>query len=78
MESLEELCDHIALIHESEKIIEGPKNDIKQQFKTHTFKRKIPGRFGSLDGAFQVLETGKPDADLYHSRIPDHEWHEHK
>jgi ABC-2 type transport system ATP-binding protein len=37
MESVEELCDSIALIHQSQKIIEGEKNHIKNQFKTHTF-----------------------------------------
>ena len=34
MESVEELCDHIALIHESNKILDGKLNDIKRQFKT--------------------------------------------
>jgi ABC-2 type transport system ATP-binding protein len=69
MESVEELCDHIALINESEKIIEGPKDEIKQKFKTNTFNVKYRGNLESLDGAFQVLETGKLDGEHYHSRI---------
>ncbi len=69
MESVEELCDHIALIHESKKIIEGPKDEIKQQFKTNTFNVKYRGNPESLGGAFQVLETGELGQDLYHSRI---------
>jgi ABC-2 type transport system ATP-binding protein len=36
MESVEELCDHIALIHKSNKLIEG--NDVKRQFKTNSFE----------------------------------------
>jgi ABC-2 type transport system ATP-binding protein len=38
MESVEELCDHIALIHESNKILDGRLQDIKRQFKTNTFE----------------------------------------
>jgi len=38
MESVEELCDDIALIHESNKILEGKLVDIKRQYKTNTFE----------------------------------------
>jgi len=38
MESVEELCDHIALIHESNKILDGKLQDIKREFKTNTFE----------------------------------------
>jgi ABC-2 type transport system ATP-binding protein len=38
MESVEELCDHIALIHESNKLIEGKLSDVKKQFRTNSFE----------------------------------------
>ena len=38
MESVEELCDHIALIHKSNKLIEGKLDDVKRQFKTNSFE----------------------------------------
>jgi len=38
MESVEELCDHIALIHKSNKLIEGKLIDVKRQYKTNTFE----------------------------------------
>jgi len=38
MESVEELCDHIALIHKSNKVLDGNLNDIKRQYKTNTFE----------------------------------------
>lgn len=38
MESVEELCDYIALINKSNKILDGKLNDIKQQFKTNKFE----------------------------------------
>lgn len=38
MESVEELCDHIALIHKSNKLIEGKLNDVKKQYRSNTFE----------------------------------------
>ncbi|WP_459212926.1 ABC transporter ATP-binding protein [Aquimarina rhabdastrellae] len=38
MESVEELCDHIALINKSQKLLEGKVTEVKKQFKTNTFE----------------------------------------
>jgi ABC-2 type transport system ATP-binding protein len=38
MESVEEMCDHIALIHKSNKLIEGKLSDVKKQFRTNSYK----------------------------------------
>ena len=38
MESVEELCDHIALINKSNKILDGPLNEIKRQYKSNTYE----------------------------------------
>ncbi|WP_299184567.1 ABC transporter ATP-binding protein [uncultured Aquimarina sp.] len=38
MESVEELCDHIALINKSNKILEGKVSDIKKEYKSNTFE----------------------------------------
>jgi ABC-2 type transport system ATP-binding protein len=38
MESVEEMCDHIALIHQSNKLIEGELNEVKKQYRTNTFE----------------------------------------
>lgn len=38
MESVEEMCDYIALINKSNKILDGKVKDIKQQFKTNQFE----------------------------------------
>jgi ABC-2 type transport system ATP-binding protein len=38
MESVEEMCDEIALIHKSNKILDGKLVDIKRQYRTHTFQ----------------------------------------
>jgi ABC-2 type transport system ATP-binding protein len=38
MESVEELCDHIALIHKSNKLIEGKLNEVKRTYRSNTFE----------------------------------------
>lgn len=38
MESVEEMCDYIALINKSNKILDGKLKDIKNQFKTNQFE----------------------------------------
>ena len=67
MESVEELCDHIALIHKSNKVLDGNLNDIKRQYKTNTFevglvcseqrviKQLINAKFNSVDASFKSL-----------------------
>ncbi|APU69058.1 ABC transporter ATP-binding protein [Christiangramia flava] len=38
MESVEELCDYIALIHKSNKLLDGKVIDIKKAYKSNTFE----------------------------------------
>ena len=38
MESVEEMCDHIALIHKSNKILDGKLIDIKKSYRSNTFE----------------------------------------
>jgi ABC-2 type transport system ATP-binding protein len=62
MESVEELCDHIALIHKSNKLIEGKINDVKQQFRTNSFEVGIltennEALISELSRNFEVSKT---------------------
>ena len=61
METVEELCDHIALIHRSKKILDGPKQAIKDQFKTHTYRVDYQGDLSQLPAAFTITDAGKTD-----------------
>lgn len=38
MESVEEMCDYMALINKSNKLIDGKVSDIKRQYKSNTFQ----------------------------------------
>lgn len=41
MASVEELCDNIALINASEKILDGRVDEIKRQYRSHSFELKL-------------------------------------
>ena len=38
MESVEELCDYMALIHKGNKLLDGRVNEIKRKYKSNTFE----------------------------------------
>ena len=42
MGSVEEICDHIALIHQSKKILDGNIYDIKENYKSGTYEIETP------------------------------------
>jgi ABC-2 type transport system ATP-binding protein len=69
MESVEELCDHIALIHRSKKILEGPKNEIKAKFKSHTYQVCYTGSLKEIPAVFQVLNTTVSKEGLFLSVV---------
>lgn len=58
MESVEELCDDIALIHESNKLIEGPLNDVKRQYRSNTFEVGIAP--GNIEQFYADLSLNTP------------------
>ncbi|WP_291866871.1 ATP-binding cassette domain-containing protein [Maribacter sp.] len=71
MESVEELCEHIALIHESEKILDGKLSDIKKAYKNNIFNVGIntvseEALLGELSQKFQIIssEINKNDQQL--------------
>jgi ABC-2 type transport system ATP-binding protein len=62
MESVEELCDDIALIHKSNKLIEGKLNDVKKEFRTNSFEvgimtSNVEGLMYQLTQKFTVGQT---------------------
>ncbi len=56
MESVEQLCDHIAMINKSEKILDGSKKDIKEDYRNNTYDLTHFGEIGPLSENFHVLE----------------------
>jgi ABC-2 type transport system ATP-binding protein len=66
METVESLCDHIALINKSKKILEGPKKEVKAQFKTNTFIVEHRGNNFSLPAdKYEILKQEVLDENLF-------------
>lgn len=62
MESVEEICDYIALIHKSNKLIEGKLDDVKRQHRTNTFQvgvitNNVEGLMLQLTQKFTLNQT---------------------
>ncbi len=70
MESVEEMCDYIALIHKSNKILDGKLDDIKREYRTNIFevglrtdspaevKQKLKEHFEVSPANFKSLNEG--------------------
>ncbi len=69
MESVEELCDNIALINRSHKVLDGTKKAIKEQFKTHTYRVEYQGSLTDLPSAFAVVNTQPADEGFLRADI---------
>ncbi len=68
MESVEELCEYIALIHQSEKILDGKLSDIKKAYKNNIFEVGL-----EIDRGDELL---KELADKFHILSSEYDPHE--
>jgi ABC-2 type transport system ATP-binding protein len=61
MDSVELLCDHIALINQSEIILDGNVRELQQAFKKNLFEVKYTGQTLLNTDWMQVIETKEKD-----------------
>ena len=65
MESVEELCTHIALINKSKKILDGQVKDVRKQFRSNLFEIEYKGTSVGFANAlwtgFELVETRAQD-----------------
>lgn len=69
METVEDLCDHIALIDKSKKILEGSKKNVKENYRTNTFLVEHQGSFTFLNGQYELLDQKSLDENFYRSIV---------
>jgi len=69
MESVEELCDHIALIHKSQVILKGSKKEVKDQFKEHSYSVRYHGTLESLPADFEIINHKIDDEQVNKANI---------
>ncbi|MFD1466688.1 ABC transporter ATP-binding protein [Hymenobacter caeli] len=72
MESVEELCDSIALINKSRKVLDGPVSAIKNQFKTNTYEVEGKGRPLLTHPDFEVVEQKARENDHFYAQVKLH------
>jgi len=70
METVESLCDHIALINKSKKILEGPKKQVKDQYRSNTFLVEHRGNNFKLPAdRYELMKQQVIEGDLFSSSI---------
>lgn len=72
MESVEELCDHIALINNAKKILDGPKFEIKDAHKAHSYNVEYKGDEIKIEKPYEVSITEILKNSNKNSIIIDH------
>lgn len=69
MESVEELCDHIALINKSKVILNGSKKEIKHQYRTNTYIVDHLKDLNGLEMNSQILDQSEMEEGLKRSVV---------
>lgn len=69
METVEDLCDHIALIDKSKKILEGSKKEVKAAYRANTFLVEHLGTFSLNGGPYELLDQKSLDVQYYRSTV---------
>ncbi|MBL3656993.1 ABC transporter ATP-binding protein [Fulvivirga sediminis] len=69
MESVEELCDDIALINKSKLILSGTKVDIKNSYRSNTYIVEHKGPIKDLSAEYSIKEQVTTEYNLQKSTI---------
>jgi ABC-2 type transport system ATP-binding protein len=69
METVEDLCDHIALIDKSKKILEGSKKQVKEMYRTNTFWVEHKGSFSFNSDNYNLIGQQLLDEEYYRSIV---------
>ena len=69
LESVDELCDHLAMINNSKKILDGNTDEIKMNAKSDTYILKHDKKIESNDQLFDVISQNKLSRNVYESEL---------
>jgi len=64
MESVEEICDHIALINKAQTILEGPIEEIKKQFANNSYEVITTDKVLSENDYFSIISQEETNYSL--------------
>ena len=69
MESVDELCDNLAMINHSKKILSGKINDIKSAYKSDIYQIKHLNKINDKISNFSVIDSKIVFDNIYESEI---------
>ncbi|MBA4053206.1 MAG: ABC transporter ATP-binding protein [Marivirga sp.] len=69
METVEDLCDHIALIDKSKKILEGSKKQVKQNYRTNTYWVEHKGMLSLSSDKYELVDQRQMEDTYYKSVV---------
>ena len=69
METVEDLCDHVAMIDKSKKVLEGSKKQVKETYKTNSFIVEHRGSFSFTSVDYDVITQKKLDDTMFQTLI---------
>ena len=69
LESVDELCDHLAMINNSRKILDGNTDEIKMNAKSDTYILKHDKKIELNDQLFDVISQNKLSRNVYESEL---------
>ncbi len=73
MGSVEEMCDHIALINNSKKILDGSVRDIKKEYRTNEYEIEFNGNMigftNSLWTCAELLDKQQLDENTHKAKV---------
>lgn len=69
METVEDLCDHIALIDKSKKILEGSKKQVKETYRSNTYWVEHRGEITSSSSNYDLVEQKIVEDNYYKSVV---------
>ncbi len=69
MESVEQLCDSIALIHRSKKILEGKVKEVKNRYRSNTYRIGFTGQLAPSENPMFTILDEIIDDDVTHLTV---------
>lgn len=69
METVEDLCDHIALIDKSHKILEGSKRQVKDKFRSNTYVVEHRGQLRASLTGYSIEDQRPLEEDFFKTII---------
>ncbi|KAA9332292.1 ABC transporter ATP-binding protein [Hymenobacter busanensis] len=72
MESVEEMCDYIALINRSRKVLDGKVSDVKNAYRNQTYEIEGKGHLLVAHPDFGVLDQKKRENDHFYAQVQLH------